>query len=66
MVLVLVDMEVVPPAPHLARVHLDRLPIGVDVVVPEKRRQVFNPCTEFYQYTLVLQGFPIVLAEQCL
>ena len=31
----LVDVEVVPPAPEVARVHLDGLPVGVDIVVPE-------------------------------
>ena len=35
MVFMLVDMEMVPPAPHVPGVHLDCLPIGVDVVVPE-------------------------------
>ena len=34
-VFMLVDMEVVSPAPEVARVHLDRLPVGVHIVVPE-------------------------------
>ena len=37
MVFMLVDMEVVPPAPHVPGVHLDCLPIGIDIVIPEKR-----------------------------
>ena len=39
MVFMLIDMEVVPPAPEVARVHLDRLPVGVHVVVPDRGRQ---------------------------
>ena len=37
MVFMLVDMEMVPPAPHVPGVHLDCLPIGIDIVIPEKR-----------------------------
>ena len=38
MLLVLIDVEVVPSAADGARVHLDCLPVGVHVVVPDRGR----------------------------